>query len=175
MSLEDEAFRLWVAAVKDKSKEGKWIWEKKVIDSSFRRSPKLQENVMQFVKMMNPNISGWSEPQLTLSLPPERAEKFLFRITKGFLTHLYPEYNFRKDTFKGYNILRFVPRHNQIISELIDNCTHELISEGVFEFWHAITMENNGGCWVYRFYDSAWLAVFHSNETFPVTNQSPDK
>ena len=60
-----------------------------------------------------------------------------------------------------------IPKHDEIIRELTEKCAHESIKKGVFEFWHGIAEEGNGGYWIYYFYDSAWLAVFHTGEDFP--------
>src|SRR5260221_7991451 len=43
LSLQDEAFRLWVASVANASDAGLWILRNRVIGSSFKRSPKLFE------------------------------------------------------------------------------------------------------------------------------------
>jgi hypothetical protein len=85
LSLEDEAFRLWVTFAKDRSSDGEWIWKNKVLESSLKRSPKLRQNVKEHFKMLNANLPGWTVPLPTFSIPPERADKFLHRITKGLL------------------------------------------------------------------------------------------
>jgi hypothetical protein len=60
-----------------------------------------------------------------------------------------------------------ISKHDEIIRELVEKCAHESIKKGVFEFWHGIVEEGNGGCWIYCFYDCAWLAVFHTGNDFP--------
>lgn len=159
-SLEDEAFRIWVASVNGRSPSGDWIWGNRVVESSFRRSPKLFKHVASHAKILNLNLPSGPVPVTTLSIPDVRADKFLLRITKGLLTHFYPEYDFRSDEFKVFCIAP-IPRHAEIVANLIKFCLHDSRGVGVFDFWHKIVVEKNGGCWIYRFYDAAWLVVIH--------------
>jgi hypothetical protein len=159
-SLEDEAFRVWVASVNGRSSAGKWIWKNRVIGSSFKRSPKLREHVSREARILNLNLPSGPVPVPTLAIPIDRANLFLRRITKGLIAHFYPDYDFRNDEFKIFCIAP-IPRHAETIKNLIRFCRYDFRGDGVFEFWHSITAERNGGCWIYRFYEAAWFVVIH--------------
>jgi hypothetical protein len=163
-SLEDEVFRIWVAAANGRSQAGDWIWQNRVINSSFKRSSKLEKHVASHAKILNLNLPAGPVPVSTLSIPDNRANIFLHRITKALLTYFYSEYNFRNDEFQTYCVAP-IPKHAASIQALIKVCRHDSRGDGVFDFWHSITVEKNGGCWIYRFYDAAWLVVIHKNRS----------
>jgi hypothetical protein len=163
-SLEDEAFRIWVASANGRSPAGDWIWENRVMNSSFKRSPKLFKNVAKHAKILNLNLPGHAVPVPTLSIPDVRADIFLHRITKALLTYFYPEYDFKNDDFRTFCVAP-IPKHTTSIQALIKVCRYDSRGNGVFDFWHNITVEKNAGCWIYCFYGNAWLAVIHKNRS----------
>lgn len=99
LSLEDEAFRIWASSVHGASPAGKWILQNKVFGSSFKRSPKLYENVKKFIGIQKLNSLGQTLNVPTISIPTERANRFLIRLTKGLLAHFYPDYDYSLDQF----------------------------------------------------------------------------
>lgn len=162
LCLQDEAFRVWVAAAADKSPAGHWIWEQGVVESSFKRSPKLFDNVRKHVQMSQFRLPDRIVEVPTITIPKERAKIVLIRITKGLLTHFYPQYNFSKDVFK-VACPAPIPEHQENIHSLMRVGKHVSRGDGVFDFWHGFTVEKNGGFWVYFFYQTACCVVTHSS------------
>jgi hypothetical protein len=160
-SKDDEAFRLWVASSVGRSPAGDWIWEKKVVGSTLRRSPKLLENIQPFFgKDWMETPHGKIEMD-TLAFPPERMNRYLVRLTKGLLCAFYPAYDYSKDVF--------APRHIQQtqknlagVRDLICHLKYIERGERVFRAWHGISVDSGkSGAWVYTFYDGACFIVFH--------------
>ena len=162
LSLDDEAFRAWVASAQGKSDAGRWIWEHRVVDSSFKRSRKFFENVSRHAQISQLSCDGQKIFVPTLSIPQDRAETVLVRITKGLLTHFYPEYDFSKDIFRVFCPAP-IPEHNKSVLELMRVSKHDSRGNSVFDFWHGITVEKVGGTWVYFFYQAACCVVVHSS------------
>jgi hypothetical protein len=161
-SLEDEAFRIWVASVANASDAGRWIWKNRVVESSFRRSSKLLKNVRKFAEISQLRLPDRIVPVFTLGIPQERAQTVLIRITKGLLTHFYPYYDFSNDVFKVFCPAP-IPKHNVSVQALMKVCKHDSRGDGVFDFWHGITVEGIAGCWVYFFYQAACCVVVHTS------------
>ncbi len=164
-SLEDEAFRVWVTSANGRSPAGDWIWENRILESSFKRSSKLFKHVASQAKVLNLNLPDGSLLVPTLSIPDIRANIFLHRITKALLTHFYPGYDFENDEFYVYCAAP-IPLHKNAIENLIKVCHHDSRGDGVFDFWH-INVEKMGGCWIYCFYRAAWLVVIHKTVLNP--------
>jgi hypothetical protein len=132
------------------------------VGSSFKRSPKLFENVRKHAQVLQLRLPGQPVFVPTLSIPQERAQTVLIRITKGLLTHFYPDYDFSKDAFKVFCPAP-IPKHNESVLGLMRSCQHDRRGDGVFDFWHGITAEGLGGSWVYFFYQAACCVVVHSS------------
>ena len=162
LSLDDEAFRIWVAAAAVKSEAGRWIWENQVLGSSLKRSPKLLRNVRKELQIRRLAIPDQEIYVPTLAISEKRAQNVLIRITKGLLTSFYPSYDFARDVFKVFCAAP-IPKHKRSVLALMRVSKHESRGNGVFDFWHAITTENNGGSWVYFFYQTACCVVVHSS------------
>lgn len=144
LSLQDEAFRLWVASVANASDAGLWILRNRVIGSSFKRSPKLFANVRKFAAMRQLRLPGKTVTVPTLAIPQGRAKIVLIRITKGLLTYFHPDYDLSRDEFKVF-CPSPVPKNQATIFSLMQACKHDSRGNGVFDFWHNITMDKMGG------------------------------
>lgn len=162
MSLHDEAFRAWVSST-FVSEAGKRIWRERVVGRSFKDSPKLKANMakaMLTLPLETPEGDILHAP--ALSIPSDRADIFLNRLTKGLLTHFYPEYNYWTDAFVN-NVLPPILTEKQIdyFMTVIYGCIADRRGEGVFDFWRSVEI-GVGGIWVYRFYGAAICVVRHS-------------
>jgi hypothetical protein len=99
-SLDDEAFRVFASSV-SRSKEGRWIWKHRVMESSFKRSPKLMANVAKHIIPLA--VEGPLEHTTAPAMiyPHERANPYLTRITKGLMRHFHPEIDYGHITFQA--------------------------------------------------------------------------
>lgn len=95
--------------------------------------------------------------------PDERGDRFMTRITKGFLTYFYPNYDYTHDEF---HIFTVGPLHNKtaILTDLIQKLNHDERGNGVVDFWHRMVDEGKGAAWVFCFYRSAFIVVIHNNK-----------
>jgi hypothetical protein len=161
LSLDDEAFRAWVAHVHNASPAGKTILKDKVVGSSFERSPKLRESVREHVGMSTLKTLGLQIPVPTISIPEERANKFLIRITKGLLAHFYRGYDYGSDQFS----IKVPPPNRESLEYLrsiAKHCIRDSRGDGVFDFWRLVSPKGDGGVWIYLFYNEACFSVIHA-------------
>jgi hypothetical protein len=94
----------------------------------------------------------------------ERVQKFMARLAKGFLRHLFP----KLDTSKVECFARHI--HNQsILSELkpiTDRLKYDERGIGVIRFGYATMWNESGsGAFLFTFYNNASFIVFYSNRT----------
>ncbi|MBD3366016.1 hypothetical protein GF360_01590 [candidate division WWE3 bacterium] len=155
LSLDDEAFRIFTTAQINRSSEGAWIWKNKVMGSSFKRSPKLKENVKKSLIRTNlTDAQGLQHSAITI--PVERAEKFLIRLTKGLIVHHRPEIN---PINKKYKVTMLKPTQD-LIDNTLNKFRYAEIGDGVFRYWRAYNNDEEFiYVWVYVFYDGAMFMV----------------
>jgi len=158
----DEAMRVWLAAAAGVSSAGKWIWQNKVLGSTFRRSPKLRWNIQQ--RYFRPIYSGIKNGEIVagiFTIPQGRAVPFIRRLTKGLLYSFYPDYNYFADFFT-VNYELPTQERVQIVSQLAQNLSAVQVGDGVFRVWHGITADTgDAGAWVYLFYEAVCFVCFH--------------
>jgi hypothetical protein len=153
-SLDDEAFRIFVSAQETVNSYGRIIFSEKVVGSSFKRSPKLFENVKKaIVRIVDDRTENPTERD-ALSIPRQRADAFLRRITLGFLSVFHPGLP-REDLEFSYSQVE--------PSSVLDQMAHFSIANGNFRCWRMVMeTEPYGGLWIYAFYDGPGFAVTHS-------------
>src|ERR1051325_6943568 len=85
----EEEFRVFVASPINCSPAGKWILEKKVIGSTFKRSKRFTH---YFAQHMQPNnvVTPAGEIGVPVKMNRESVTSCLIKITRGLLTHFYP-------------------------------------------------------------------------------------
>ena len=88
----------------------------------------------------------------------------MIRLTKGFLRHFYPQYDYTQDKFDIYCIRADNETQRNVTLQLIhgNNLIHDARGDGVIDFWHRLTVEGKGGAWIFCFYHSAVLLVLHT-------------
>ena len=89
-------------------------------------------------------------------------DRVLIRMTKGFLATHHPEYHYHEDDFTcGY----IPPIDEEIIkyATAFQLLPRRSIGSDIFIYWGGITIERNGGLWVYLFYDNALFGVAHKS------------
>lgn len=157
-SLDDEAFRILVTAPPDISASGQWIQQNRVFEGSFRRSPKLAQNVADSV---GPDPEGSGRD--VLSLPRKRGDRFLIRLTKGLLAHFYPDFPRGEQKFETRNFSKAEPSTLAQLEVVRDWAKYEERGDGVFRCRHRIggTPRQEFGIWLYTFYDASLFAVRH--------------
>src|SRR5258708_16068040 len=91
-SLDEEYFRACVATQGTWSETGSWIWENKVINSSFRRSPKLRKAITanMFSVPVHTPAGVYLGQQGGVGYRVDRTERVVKKICRGLYTHHRP-------------------------------------------------------------------------------------
>lgn len=149
-ALDDEAFRIYVTASINRSREGEEVWKDGVLKSSFKRSKKLRKAVKKAVSpIYQPN--GTFSGNYSLGIPKKRANAYLIRITKGLTRKILPEINYAGAVFGTAQI------EMSDINPYLGKMTQGEIGNGVFRYWY---WKNQGHIvWVYQFYDAGTFIV----------------
>ena len=147
-SLDDEAFRVFASSVIQRSHTGAWIWRNKVVGSSFQRSPKLLDNVRKHMAKVAVSTSTGTYQANALSIPMDRADRYLIRITKGLLFNFYPKFDYSKSAFEVTQLV-----WNEEVEQSLRGLFYDERGDRVFRFWRGVTENYDTGLFVYSFYD----------------------
>jgi len=159
-SKDDQLFRVWVAASIARSNAGDWIWENKVLKNTLTRSPALATQFLEGSKKVWLQTPSGEVEMDVLSIPKERVENYLVRLTKGLLTHLYPDFEYSKSLF---DVARIDPHDKEMVHELIERIPrmdYFELGEGVFRVLHVRVVDSpTNALFTYIFYDSVGFMV----------------
>ena len=165
----DEKMRLWLSAAGNASPAGKWIWRKKVVGSTFKRSPKLRAYIRE--KHFRPIISDRGAVLGgRLGIPQGCANPFFRRLTKGILYTFHPDYDYFSDCF-AVNYHPATAETVATVAELASKLPQEARGDGVFRVWHGVADDTGtAGVCVFLFFDSVcFLCFFGKDDQFPQT------
>lgn len=155
-SLIDESFRVFVSSVINRSKSGEWIWNNKVIGSSFKRSPKLKQATLKSLIPLQTKTNGITIQETGMTYPIEKTKKYLVKLTKGFTRHFNPEINYTQAKFKVSNIIP----NQQIADMLYEKFFYVEKGNGVFRMWRMFVKDLGAkSVWVYVFYDGLMFMI----------------
>ena len=143
-SLDDEAFRI-LASCGNGSPEGAWIWEHKVIGSSFKRSKKLEDNVVDHIVDIpgETNDRGVADSLPAMRIPYDRVNPFMVRIAKGFLRFFYPKFDYGAVTLKP-RLIDPSDASLPFLETILPTLQADERGAGVFRVWHGFTPTGNG-------------------------------
>jgi len=159
---DDEAMRLWLSSHIQASEAGRWIWKNKVLTSTLARSPKLLQNIQPYLKRINLDTAEGQKSAAVFSMDQSRAVPFIRRLTKGLLYRLHPEYDYFPDHFRADYMLETLD-NVAVVKELLSGLEAYQRSNEVFRVWHGIVKDTDeGGAWVYLFYDAVCFVCIHS-------------
>ncbi len=155
-SLIDESFRVFTSSVVNRSKSGSWIWSNKVMESSFKRSPKLKQATIKSLVPLETEINGIKVQQTGMTYPVKKTKEYLVRLTKGFTKHFNPEIDYSNAKFKINNIIP----NQQIVDMLYQKYFYVERGDGVFRMWRVFVKDMGAkSLWVYVFYDGLMFMV----------------
>lgn len=155
-SLIDESFRVFTSSVINRSKSGSWIWDNKVMGSSFKRSPKLKQVTIKSLVPLQTEINGIKIQQTGMTYPVKKTRKYLVRLTKGFTKHFNPEIDYSHARFRINNIIP----NQQIVDMLYQKYFYVERGDGVFRMWRMFVKDMGvKSLWVYVFYDGLMFMV----------------
>lgn len=145
-SVDDEAFLIWITSAVQSSEKGRWILINKIVPK-LRKKIKLRDNVRKHLRKEKVHLPG-GMAELPLSyFPDERGDRFMTRLTKGFIRNFYPHYDYSNDDFHVYCVKPFKENERAVLFDLVHarNLTRDSRGDGVIDFWHGITAEGKGG------------------------------
>ena len=163
----EEEFRAFVASPINCSRAGKWILEKKVIGSTFKRSPRFTHYFAQHMQPGNV-VTPAGEIGVPVKMNREFITKCLIKITKGLLAHFYPNINssdsnmeFDVDLFEQFRV------DQNFINSFEAPFTYDQRGDGQFKFWRGLADDvPEAGVWIYGFYDAVFFVVQHDARRF---------
>ena len=155
-SLIDESFRVFTSSVFNRSKSGEWIWNNKVMDSTFKRSPKLKTVTTKSLIPIQAEINGQKMQATGMTYPVRKTKEYLVRLTKGFTRHFNPEIDYSQAKFK---VAHIIP-NQQIADMLYEKFFYVEKGDGVFRMWRMFVKDMGAkSVWVYVFYDGLMFMV----------------
>ena len=131
----------------DRSPAGAWTYENKA-GNAFQRSPGLKQEL----RLGSVNVLTPLGMAPLIKFPAERANRYLTRITKGLLTHIYPELDYSLADF----VINAVKPCQQIVDEVLPKFFGGERGDRVFRYWYGPDSDNPqelGAVWVFVFYD----------------------
>lgn len=156
-AMDDEAFRIFVASVINRSAAGDRAWKEGVVASSFARSPKLRGNVAKSLVPVSIETPEGRVELTGLTFPQERGDRYLTRLTKGLLSHFYPQVSHSDAVFEINQLLITQEIHDDVLSRL----AYDERGEQVFRFWRGFSDDEGqiNSLWVFVFYDALAFTV----------------
>ena len=149
--------RVWLSAAENRSANGERIWRERVVNGTFQHSPSLRTSFAQSAVQVLAEKKRILRPAVAITIPDERADRYLVRIVKGLLTDLYPEFDYSAHAFKVDQLTPSADDRAMLFSRF----AYDERGEGVFRFFHQVVSNPPMGFWVLVFYDWACFLVVH--------------
>jgi hypothetical protein len=157
-SLDDEAARLWFSSHLGASKAAEWILENK----ASKGSPALIHSLMQTMEDTKLLTVEEGEIDVTsFSIPTDRVERFVIRVTKGLLAHYYPDHDYGTATFEARHIQQTMDDLAKL-EPLRDLLHYDFRGDGVFQYRGGLTESKLSGVWILVFYEAVVFLVSHT-------------
>jgi len=155
--LDDEYFRVFVAGQGYNDEIGKWIWGHKVINSSLKRSPALNAELVKNITPIDSYSSGgiYLGKKEGIFFEVNRVNRIIEKICRGLFTHHHPEIDISGMNC-DINRINIDKEKLQILSSL----KRESIGGDTFIYWRGF--DNQGSCksfWAFLFYTSTMFIV----------------
>jgi hypothetical protein len=94
----------------------------------------------------------------------------MVRLTKGFIRHFYPNYDYSIDKFEINCVKPFNLNEGDPVRSLVQMLPHDSLGDGVIDFWHRLPAGEDPGVGLFCFYKAAVLIVWQTrNDTKPQT------
>jgi hypothetical protein len=155
--------RVWITAgASATSNSAKWIWKNKVVESTFKRSPKLRKYIAEkHLHQMTVETPRGPVVANAMTMPQGQVIPFIRRLAKGFLYSFYPNYDYFADNF---SIVYRLPEQETVsaTTDLAKGLSRRSFGKDVFRVWHGLTEDSpTSGAWIFLFYDAVCFVCFH--------------
>ena len=158
-ALDDEYFRVVVGALAASNDDVKLgpLWRRKVIGSTFRRSPKLRETILRATEEVRAEVEA--EPALRgkhyIAMDTARINRVVVRTVRGLLWHHYAVIP-RSDIH--FNVA--ADPDLEAISDILSPLAIGRVGRGLFEYRHAVASEDTSqSLWVLKFGEATAFLV----------------
>lgn len=161
--LDDEAMLIWLSSVDSINDKGKWILNN-TVRPKLKKKEKLRKRVAEHIRIETINLPNGPARFPLSYFPDERGDRFMIRLTKGFIRHFHPEYDYSHDKFEVQPAKPFNPsqwEHWGNIIRIMES-SHNSRGDGVIDFWHSLPDEGWEGVWIYCFYGAVFFAVYQT-------------
>jgi 5-methylcytosine-specific restriction endonuclease McrA len=168
----DEQMRLWISAgAYATSENANWIWKNKVVNKTFKRSPKLRKYIAKkHLRKMSVETPSGPVVADVITMPQSQVHPFIRRLTKGFLYSFYPDHDYFADNF---NV--FYQPDVSVAVELATKLSSCSFGKDVCRIWHGLTKDNTkSGVWIFLFYGAACFVCFHGDSNL-IPSQPTDE
>jgi len=164
-SKDDEAVRLWLSAHIDRSQSGERIWEERILKKTFYRSPALIEQLRVTLKDTHLMTSSGAIDAVSYEVDGKRIKRFMIRITKGLLTHYFPDYDYTDAVFESHPIT-CNPEDNELLNQIRSLLKYDSRGDDVFQFRFGLTDTKLSGLWLWVFYGATLFLVTHTKNNW---------
>ena len=160
-SPEDEYFRLVLSSLIGRSPAGDMVWEERVVPRSLKRLP--DEVDTNFCSTRDVLLQTEAGPLEAVSFEIDRArtERYAVRLTKGLLTHYFPEYDYLSCSFE-VRLVSLTPANLESLAPYRDMLQFDERGDRVFRYRFSLTDTKKSGLWMLTFYDAVLILVLHS-------------
>lgn len=155
---DDEYFRIYVSGDISKNEQGHRLWNEKVMESTFCRSPKLRANIISniYVKTIK-RSDGSILKRSIMNMDASRINSVLIRIVKGLYWH---HYNKCLPFDTAFEIYQNPPIKGEVKSILLKTKFHTIGNEE-FKYRYNICHDNNlVSVWGLSFFMGAHFLIF---------------
>lgn len=159
-SLDEEYFRACVATQGYWNPIGEWIWDNKVVGSTFHRSPALKKTITStYVNVPVRTPSGlYLGEQGALHYRVDRLQRVIEKICRGLFTHHHPEVDL-SDVLFEVNMTRI----SGDIKSILQLLKRDSIGGDTFVYWRGIGEEDPR--------QSLWFFLFYTQTLFTATTK----
>jgi hypothetical protein len=166
----DEQMRAWiVAGAAATSNSAKWIWKKRVIDGTFKRSPKLRRYVAEkHLRQMTIETPQGPVVANVMTMSQGTVIPFIRRLAKGLVYTFHSDYDYFGDNFSVVYRLA-TPETVSATRDLATKLSRRSVGQDVFLVWHGLTQDSpKSGALILLFYEAVCFVCFHGKgDAFP--------
>ncbi|MBT4483019.1 MAG: hypothetical protein HOC71_04995 [Candidatus Latescibacteria bacterium] len=158
--LDEEYFRTFVATQGYNNKIGKWVWNNKVINSTLKRSPALNTELLKnIINIDTYSLGGiYLGKQNSIVYDKKRINSVVEKICRGLFSHHHPEINITGMKCK----INMVNVNNETIKNL-SSLKIRSIGKDTFIYWYGFSNKN--------LYDSFWAFLFYTRTMFSISTK----
>lgn len=154
--LDDEYFRVAIAAQGYWSKSGRRIWEEKVVGSTFVRSPALRKVLTDSIIPipLDRRSEHFPEAEEGIHFDRGRINRVLNKVLRGLYRHHYPTIDLGAEITTEFEMIA----PSAEACELLNVLKREDIGGDSFRYWRGLSKDDlRVSIWAFSFYDRTYF------------------